>query len=171
MKILLHICCGVCATSVMERLRSEGHEVVGIFYNPNIYPKEEYIKRLQETKKIAKKDGFELIEGEYDHKKWLEMTKKNKEDPEGGDRCKICFDMRFKYVFNQLQDFDAFTSTLTVSPHKNSKKINEIGKKIGGNKFMEADFKKKDGFLKAMQKAKEWNLYRQHYCGCEYSQK
>ncbi len=174
MKILLHICCGVCATSVVERLKSEGNKVVGIFYNPNIYPKEEYQKRLDDTKKIAKKMNFKLIESEYNSKKWFKLTEKNKDDPEGGQRCAICFEMRLKYVWNYFKkskDFDKFTTTLSVSPHKDSKVINKLGEKIGKNKFIQANFKKKDGFLQAIKLSKQWNLYRQNYCGCIYSMK
>lgn len=173
MKVLLHICCSVCATSVIERLRSEGHDVVGLFYNPNIHPHEEYQKRLAEAKKVAEQMNFELVEGEYNTLDWFRLTDSYKNAPEGEKRCNICFEMRLKYTWKYLRskNFDMFTTTLTVSPHKKSSKINEIGQNIGNSLFLAADFKKKDGFNRAIQLAKEMNLYHQHYCGCKYSMK
>jgi len=171
MKILLHICCGVCATSVIERLRSESNEVSGLFYNPNIYPMEEYEKRLKATKKIAKKMKLVLFEGQYVPQEWFNLTKNYSEFPEGGLRCNICYEMRLKYTYDfcKSNNFDKFTTTLTVSPHKKSDIINEIGKKIGDKLFLETDFKKNNGFNRAIKIAKNWDLYRQNYCGCKYS--
>jgi len=172
MRVLLHICCGVCAAGVVERLRKDGHSVAGYFFNPNIYPEVEYVRRLETVRSVAKKVGFDLVEGVYDHEKWRFMIAGFEAFPEGGSRCRECYKMRLRsaYIhFLRSGDFDLFTSTLTVSPHKDSKIVNEIGKDIGGESFFAADFKKKEGFKRTIELAKEWGLYRQSYCGCEFS--
>jgi len=170
-RILLHICCAVCATSVVERLREENWEVDGFFYNPNIHPEEEYQKRLQETKHLAKEYQLPLIAGDYEKDKWLEFTKGLEEEKEGGRRCQICFQMRLEKTKQLAQEkgYAKFTTTLSVSPHKNSSLINEIGVKVGGDLYLGADFKKRAGFKKALELAKKYNLYQQNYCGCVFS--
>jgi epoxyqueuosine reductase len=171
MKILLHICCGVCAAGAADVLISEGHQVTGFFYNPNIYPESEYYHRLETAKRTADKLGFELIEGPYEPPAWLALAEGFKDEPEGGKRCSICYRMRLDKTFRLMMDrgFDAFTSTLTISPHKPAQMINAIGYEIGGEGFLGRDFKKKEGFKKAIDLAKRWELYRQNYCGCRYS--
>ena len=173
MHILLHICCGVCAGAVAEKLMAEGHTVTGYFYNPCIHPQDEYEIRLEAAKKVAEVSYFELIEERYDRERWFERVKGKEYEPEGGQRCDICFDMRlskaFEY-FKKKEIFDKFTTTLSVSPHKNAEAINRIGQDIGGDKFMIADFKRKGGFKRAIELSKEMDLYRQNYCGCIYSQ-
>lgn len=172
MKILLHICCGICATSVVEQLMIEGYEVTGLFYNPNIHPVDEYKKRLEIAKKVAENMDFELIEVPYDRENWFPLVKGTEYEPEGGARCEICIRMRLEKTYEYFKRgmYDKFTTTLTVSPMKNATMVNNIGMKIGGDRFMCADFKKKNGFIRAMEMSKELNLYRQHYCGCVYSQ-
>ncbi|MFH1845958.1 MAG: epoxyqueuosine reductase QueH [Candidatus Omnitrophota bacterium] len=171
MNILLHICCGVCAGSVIEKLMCEGHRVTGFFYNPNIHPEDEYKKRLNGAQQTADHMGIELIEGPYDRQNWFPLIKGKEYEPECGDRCKICYDMRLKktYEYMKKKMLDAFTTTLTVSPVKDAAIINSAGRDIAGERFICADFKKKNGFIRANEMASELGLYRQNYCGCIYS--
>jgi len=170
-KIVLHICCGVCAAATVERLAAEGHQILGIFYNPNIYPLKEYQRRLQATYRVAQELNFPLEVPPYRPNEWFKQTTSLEYEPEGGRRCEICFRIRLKetYVYMLDSGSDAFTTTLTVSPHKSAEVINKIGQEIGGDKFLARDFKKKEGFKRTMQLAKQWGLYRQDYCGCLYS--
>jgi predicted adenine nucleotide alpha hydrolase (AANH) superfamily ATPase len=169
--ILLHICCGICAAGAVQTLKEEGHQVTGFFYNPNIHPEEEYYRRLQTTHLVAQYLDFPLHAGEYDAEEWFARTDLLKNEPEGGARCAICFQMRLEKTFEFMQQCgaDAFTSTLTISPHKPADTVNRIGKNAGGTLFLARDFKKKDGFKRAIQTARQWDLYRQDYCGCIYS--
>ncbi|MDD5455109.1 MAG: epoxyqueuosine reductase QueH [Candidatus Ratteibacteria bacterium] len=170
-KILLHICCAVCAVSAIEQLKNEGWQVTGFFYNPNIHPEEEYIKRLNDTKLLLSKLEIPLIEGKYDKDKWFNKIKDFEEEKEGGKRCEICFRMRLEETLKEAKQHNIrhFTTTLTISPHKDSKIVNTIGQSINGDFFVVKDFKKKDGFKRAVRLSKEYNLYHQHYCGCIYS--
>ena len=171
MKVLLHICCGVCATAAAESLMRDGHRVTGYFYNPNIHPADEYEKRLEAAREAACQLNFELVEGPYDRENWFLTVKGKEYEPEGGARCLECFRMRLErtYTYMKKHDLDAFTTTLSVSPHKDVTAVNDIGRRIGGEKFILADFKKKGGFARAGELASEWGLYRQDYCGCIYS--
>lgn len=171
MKVILHICCGVCAVGSADVLLSEGHLVTGYFYNPNIYPLEEYRLRLEAAQEAASRIGFELIEGPYDTANWLVKTDSLKNEPEGGRRCEVCFQIRLQksYEFMLERGYEMFTSTLTISPHKSAAVINNIGARIGEDHYIVKDFKKKDGFKKASAMARQWGLYRQNYCGCIYS--
>jgi len=171
MKIVVHICCGVCAAGVVQTLQSEGHEVTGYYCNSNIYPQEEYMKRLEAVRAVAERLGFPLYDAQYVPAAWLKAVKGMENEPEGGQRCGICYRMRLQetYDFMKTYDADAFTTTLTVSPHKPAPVVNAVGLEIAGDAFLQRDFKKKDGFKKAMQQARDWNLYRQNYCGCLYS--
>jgi len=171
MKILLHICCGVCAAGVVERLTLEGHQVHGLFYNPNIHPRQEYDRRLEVARKVAKELDFPLEVPLYITEEWFNETVSLENEPEGGRRCEVCFRLRLKKAYLYMKDCgaDAFTSTLTVSPHKSAGVINRVGWEIGGERFLARDFKKKAGFERAVELAKKWALYRQDYCGCIYS--
>lgn len=171
MKVVLHICCGVCAAGAAEALAGEGHQVIGFFYNPNIHPEEEYQKRLDVASEVAKQLSFPLEVGPYTPGEWFNLTSSLKNEPEGGRRCQVCYRMRLEKTYGYMVacGADAFTTTLTISPYKSAQAINKIGQKIGGEKFLVRDFKKKDGFKRAMQLAKKWELYRQDYCGCIYS--
>lgn len=171
MKVLLHVCCGVCAGSVAERLLSEGHTVTGYFFNPNIHPIEEYEKRLEVARKVAESIGFSITTGEYKPEDWLKATLGLEKEPEGGIRCHVCFRVRLEstHRFMLEHDFHTFATTLTVNPHKPAAVINRIGEEIGGDKFLSRDFKKKDGFKRTNEIAKNLGVYRQHYCGCVYS--
>jgi predicted adenine nucleotide alpha hydrolase (AANH) superfamily ATPase len=171
MKILLHICCGVCAAGVVERLTLEGHQVHGLFYNPNIHPRQEYDRRLEVARKVAKELDFPLEVPLYITEEWFNETVSLENEPEGGRRCEVCFRLRLKKAYLYMKDCgaDAFTTTLTVSPHKSADVINRVGQEIGGERFLARDFKKKAGFQRAVELAKKWALYRQDYCGCIYS--
>lgn len=171
MKIVLHICCGICAAGVVRTLQTEGHEVIGYYCNSNIQPEDEYIKRRDAVRIVAQKLGISLHEADYNPGDWFRAVELLKNEPEGGKRCDLCYQMRLRetYCFFQKSGADAFTTTLTVSPHKPAAMVNRVGIAIAGNAFLERDFKKKDGFKKATQQAREWNLYRQNYCGCLYS--
>ena len=171
MKVALHICCGVCAAGVAERLTSEGHRVYGFFYNPNIHPQEEYQRRLEAAHKIAEELNFPLETGLYKPEDWSTEIKGLENEPEGGGRCEVCFRHRLKqaYLYMQESGLDAFTTTLTIGPQKSAAVINRVGQEIGGDRFLVRDFKKQDGFRRASELAKKWTIHRQHYCGCVYS--
>jgi len=173
--ILLHVCCGTCSLHPYFFLK-EDFNVTFFFYNPNIHPPKEYIKRLEGVKTVSRTYSIPLIIGEYEAKEWFQLTKDLKDEPEGGMRCPVCFKMRLEKTAEKAKKlgFDFFGTTLTVSPHKNQYSINSIGLEIESLEkinFFQADFKKKDGFKKTVQLSKELNLYRQNYCGCVYSKR
>ena len=171
MKVLLHICCGVCAAGVVERLTSEGNEVIGLFYNPNIHPVEEYKRRLEVANRVATEFGFPLAVLPYEPNEWFREAEPLANEPEGGRRCEICFRLRLRKAHDHMieQEADAFTTTLTIGPRKSAEVINRIGYEIDRECFLVRDFKKKAGFQRAIELAKQWELYRQDYCGCVYS--
>ena len=171
MKVALHICCGVCAAGAVERLASEGHQVYGFFYNPNIHPEEEYFRRLEAARKIAAQLNFPIEVGLYRLEDWFAEIKGLESEPEGGKRCEVCFRHRLKMTHLYMQDsgLDAFTTTLTIGPQKSAAVINRVGQEIGGGLFLVRDFKKQAGFQRASELAKKWGIHRQHYCGCVYS--
>ncbi|MBI4304370.1 MAG: epoxyqueuosine reductase QueH [Chloroflexi bacterium] len=171
MKVVLHICCGVCSAGVVERLTAEGHEVRGFFYNPNIHPKEEYERRLKTARRVARELSFPLEAGLYTPEEWLKETNELKDEPESGARCEVCFRLRLKQTYDYLMNcgWDAFTTTLTVTPRKSAVVVNQVGREIGCDRFLARDFKKQDGFKRSIELAKQWALYRQNYCGCLYS--
>ncbi len=168
-RVLLHVCCAPCSTAVIERLKENDYAVVLFFSNSNIHPQEEFEKRLAETVKIASTHGLELIMDEYDHQSWLDHVKGLEDEPERGRRCIKCFEYslgRTAAMAKQL-GIPCFTTTLTVSRHKSSKDIFSTGSALHG--FLAMDFKKKDGYARSITLAKEMELYRQGYCGCEFS--
>lgn len=170
-KLLLHVCCGPCSTACIEKL-IEKYSITLFFSNSNIFPEEEYEKRKKELIKVANHFNIKVVEDEYSHSEWLEHIKGLENEKENGKRCEKCFAFNFQKVlkFMEGKDFDYFTTTLTVSPYKDSMKIFKIGKDLS-SKFLEEDFKKKDGYKKSIELSKELNLYRQDYCGCEFSKK
>ena len=172
-KVLLHICCGVCALSAIEKLKKDGYLVEGLFFNPNIYPEAEYILRRKTAQKAASIGQIKMKEAKYDLPLWFNVCGQYRHEPEGGARCNLCYELRLKKTFQaaKREGFDLFTTTLTISPHKNSKAISEVGKKIDPDVFLEVDFKKDGGFAQTMELAKKHDLYRQKYCGCIYSKK
>ncbi len=171
MKVVLHICCGVCAAGAVEALAEEGHQVIGFFYNPNIHPVLEFQRRLGTAYKVAQKLNFPLEAGPYTPEEWLKMTNSLEHEPEGGKRCQVCYRLRLEETYSYMMDCgaDAFATTLTISPHKSAQVINKIGQEVGGERFLVRDFRKKEGFKRAVQLARQWELYRQDYCGCIYS--
>lgn len=175
-KLLLHSCCGPCSTSVIEKLK-DSYDLTIFYYNPNIYPQEEYIKRLTEQKKYIalSNQNIKVIDGEYEDNAMFYNKFIGYEDcAEGGDRCKVCIYLRLLKTAQTAKKlgFDIFASTLSVSPHKNAKMINEFGLKLQeelGVEYLVSDFKKQDGYLNSIKLSKAYNLYRQNYCGCKFS--
>lgn len=172
--LLLHSCCGPCSTAVIDALK-DYFNITIIYYNPNIEPKEEYEKRKSEQIRLIKELGYvKYIDCDYDNDSFEEIVKGFEKEKEGGLRCSKCFYLRMKKSALKAKenDFEYFGTTLTVSPHKNSQVINEIGKQIEdelGIKYLYGDFKKHNGYLKSIELSKQYNLYRQDYCGCQYS--
>lgn len=172
-RLLLHACCGPCASSVLEYL-TPLFDVTVYFYNPNILPKEEFIKRENALKDvIAHFDGVKLIIPEQDEIEYISYVKGHKNDREGGARCSLCFTLRLEktaeFLKSHSDEFDFFATTLTVSPHKNAPLINQIGNDVAnkiGVKYLSSDFKKRDGYLRSTVLCREWGIYRQVYCGC-----
>jgi len=171
MKIALHICCAICASAAAERLFQEGHQVVGFFYNPNIYPLEEYQLRLENARKVAQELNFPLTEGPYHPEEWDVLVRGLEGEPEGGQRCPPCFKIRLQQTHRFMLESgcDAFASTLTMGSNKSAVLIEQLAREIGGETFLSRDFKKKEGFKRAGELSKQWGLYRQNYCGCRYS--
>ncbi|MBU1121957.1 MAG: epoxyqueuosine reductase QueH [Candidatus Omnitrophota bacterium] len=170
-KVLLHICCGVCAYSAIKALKDKGFYVEGFFYNPNIEPLDEYIKRKDTAAEVCQISKVSISEGSYSPQQWHDIIDGYKDDIEGGRRCDLCYEMRLRETLRVCQEkkIDFFTTTLTISPYKNSNKIHQIGKKLSDSRFLAVDFKKNDGFKETMRFAKKHNLYRQNYCGCLYN--
>lgn len=172
-KLLLHSCCGPCSSSVIERLR-DYFDITVIYYNPNIEPKEEYEKRKSEQLRLLNELGIKFMDIDYLNNEYHEKVKGYENEPENGLRCSLCFELRLDKTASKAKEnnFDYFGTTLTVSPHKNSKIINEIGLKLEekyGVKFLLSDFKKEDGYKRSIELSKKYDLYRQDYCGCLYS--
>lgn len=172
-KILVHSCCAPCSTSVFEKLDQEGFDIEGFFFNPNIFPEDEYKRRLDEFVAFShyKKIKANVSEN-FD--RWNQLIKGLDSEPEGGKRCKTCFLFRLEETakFALKNDFDSFTTVLTVSPYKNSALINKIGKILEQKYnicFYAADFKKNNGFKRSLELSKQYGLYRQKYCGCKFS--
>jgi predicted adenine nucleotide alpha hydrolase (AANH) superfamily ATPase len=171
MNITLHICCAVCAAGAAERLIEEGHSIHGFFFNPNIHPATEYQRRLENARIVARELNFPLFEAAYEPEKWMQETENLAGEPEGGARCNLCFQIRLEatYRFMKENGYNAFTSTLTMGSNKPAKIIDRIGLEIGGSYYLPRDFKKREGFKRATELARRWELYRQNYCGCTYS--
>jgi predicted adenine nucleotide alpha hydrolase (AANH) superfamily ATPase len=171
--ILVHVCCAPDAAYVIGLLK-ESSEVTAFFYNPNIQPAEEYRLRLADAVKVADVLGVPFVEGDYDEARWLALTRKFREEPEKGRRCDVCYAIRLERTAAAAaaRGFDAFTTVMSLSPWKKAATLNRIGRMFGRRHsvaFMEADFKKRDGFRKSVALSRDMNLYRQNYCGCIYS--
>lgn len=172
--VLMHICCAPDATVPVLRLRAKEYEPIGFFYDPNIHPAAEYELRLEQARKLARIQGFQLIEGPYDPDRWLAATRDAADEPEGGRRCPVCFGILLDAAAHKAVDLhvDAFTTTLLISPHKDVHLLGEIGRTIGeryGIAFLPEAFRKQDGFRQSVHLSREYGLYRQNYCGCIYS--
>ena len=174
MKILLHACCAPCGGQVINELKKEGHEVSVYFFNPNIFPEDEYCLRLSEVKRFTDELKMKLIEGKYNHDEWLLSIKGYENEPEKGERCRRCFMHRLAEVAQKAQEegFDAFASTLTISPHKPAEMVNQIGHELAGFynlKFIDNIWRKNEGYKKSCEISKEYDFHRQDYCGCEFT--
>lgn len=175
-KILLHTCCAVCSGYPITSLKEAGWDIIAYFFNPNIYPHSEYLKRLDAQKKLCDTLGCELIIEEYATDLYNEIMVGYENHPEGSERCKRCFELRLLKTIQKARELgiNNYTTSLPVSPHKNFKVIKNVGNFFSGYfniDFLSLDFKKQDGFLKSNLIAKSMNLYRQNYCGCELSMK
>lgn len=177
--LLLHSCCAPCSSYTLEYL-SQYFSITVYYYNPNIYPEEEFHKRVEEEKRLISelptKHPVKMISGDYEPKAFYDIAKGLEDVAEGGERCFRCYRLRLEKTAQLARDmgFDYFTTTLSISPLKRSEKINEIGDDVAksyGVKFLPSDFKKRGGFLRSIQLSKDYNLYRQNYCGCIFSQR
>ena len=176
-RLLLHSCCGPCSSAVLEKLTPH-FQVTVYFYNPCIHPAQEYEKRLSEQKRLIREAELpvDILEAPYDPESYFDLVKGLESAPEGGDRCLVCFRQRLMATAQaaKVHGFDYFTTTLTVSPHKNAENLNRIGQEVSeevGVPFLPADFKKRSGYLRSLQLSAEYALYRQDYCGCVYSRR
>lgn len=176
-RLLLHSCCGPCSTYVLEYL-SNYFEISLLYYNPNIYPKGEFFFREQEQegliKKVKTKYPIHFLKAEYIPEDYYKLVRGYEKDREGGNRCHICFDMRLRKTASiaKEKEFDYFTTTLSISPHKDSQVLNQIGKELEeefGVKYLCSDFKKRNGFKRSVELTREYDMYRQDYCGCVFS--
>ena len=171
--LLIHSCCAPCSSYVLEYL-SRYFRITVLYYNPNIYPESEYTKRIIEQQKLIKDMRFQypvsFLAGKYDKEKFYEMAKGMEHLKEGGARCMKCYELRLEEAAQQAAEgrFDSFTTTLSISPLK----LNEIGVRVGkkyGVEYLVSDFKKRNGYKRSVELSEEYGLYRQDYCGCEFS--
>lgn len=176
-RLLLHGCCAPCSSYCLWYL-SEYFQITLFFYNPNIFPETEYAFRLAEVRrlltKLPLKRPVTLIEGEYEPESFFQIAKGLEELPEGQKRCFRCYELRLRKAaeYARQEHFDYFTTTLSISPHKNAEKINEIGERLAEEyklRHLPSDFKKKGGYQKSIEFSREYDLYRQNFCGCVYS--
>lgn len=181
--LLLHSCCAPCSSYVLEYL-SRYFAITVYYYNPNIYPPEEFDFRLAEQKRFIKEfmannpgnHRIDIIEGEYEDDRYYEAVKGLEDEPERGSRCTQCFKLRLEESAKVAVKcgFDYFTTTLSISPHKDAQLLNELGEEIGkryGVKYLNSDFKKRAGYKRSTELSAEYNMYRQDYCGCRFTYK
>ena len=178
-KLLLHSCCAPCSSYVLEYL-NKIFDITVFYFNPNISPEEEYKFRCNEQQRLIREmknsDEIHFAEGEYTPKAFFDAVRGHESDREGGERCRICFDLRLEESARYAAEhgFDYFTTTLSISPLKNAQVLNEVAEekaKKYGIKSLPSDFKKKEGYKRSIELSKEYNLYRQNYCGCIFSKK
>lgn len=178
-KLLIHSCCAPCSSYVLEYL-SDYFAITVYYYNPNIYPEDEYIRRFKEQEGLIQsmslKNPVLFVGGEYEPHKYYELIKGHENDSEGGDRCAICYRMRLEEAAKVACEggYEFYTTTLTISPHKNASKLNEIGEELAsiyGVLFLPSDFKKRNGYKRSIELSDKYGLYRQDYCGCIFSKK
>ncbi|HAD23328.1 hypothetical protein SAMN05216520_1027 [Kandleria vitulina] len=177
-KLLLHVCCGPCSSNVIKEL-SEYFDITIFYSNSNIYPESEYVRRRDELLTFIpqfnekENQSITVVEDDYDLKSYTQKLAPLKDTGEKGERCHLCYEMRMKkaFAYAKENDFDYWTTVLSVSPHKISRWINEIGESLMCDhpKFLHSDFKKRNGYLKSVQTADAYHMYRQSYCGCVYS--
>ncbi|MBE6042163.1 MAG: epoxyqueuosine reductase QueH [Clostridiales bacterium] len=179
--LLLHACCGPCSTSCVERLVDQ-YSITVFYYNPNITDREEYYLRRDTLLQFLKafneehsESGFvDYMEGEYEPDRYIAKCGPLKDEPEGGRRCDLCFAMRLAETARRAGElsFDYFTTTMSVSPHKNYDKIKTLGlslEEMTSARFLDVDFKKKNGFGRSVELSRKYGLYRQNFCGCDYA--
>ena len=175
--LLLHACCAPCASYVIEYL-SDFFDITLFYYNPNISPKTEYDFRLAELTRLCsehpKAKNIKILPSQYNPEEFYNLAKGLEELKEGGERCKKCYELRLRKTAEEAKKygFDFFTTTLTISPYKNAEWLNGIGSKLMeeyGVNYLFSDFKKKNGYKRSIELSKEYNLYRQNFCGCVYS--
>ena len=175
--LMLHSCCAPCSSYCLEYL-SNYFKITVFYYNPNIYPEEEYTKRVEEQRrfieKLPAKHKIEFVEGVFEKERFYEIVKGYENCKEGGERCFLCYELRLAETAKiaKQMGMDYFTTTLSISPLKNSDKLNEIGEKVGlqyGIAHLSSDFKKKNGYKRSVELSNEYEMYRQYYCGCVYS--
>jgi len=178
-KLLLHSCCAPCSSYCLEYL-SQYFEITVFYYNPNISPREEYEKRVEEQKRLIGampvKHPVRFLEGVYAPERFFAMAKGLEHIPEGGERCFKCYALRLEEAAKTAKDggFDYFTTTLTISPLKNAAVLNELGEQTGavyGVPYLHSDFKKKNGYKRSVELSAQYGLYRQNYCGCVFSKR
>lgn len=176
-RLLLHSCCAPCSSYVLECL-SQYFAITVVYYNPNISPREEYVKRVKEQRKLIEQlpaaHPIAFIAGDYEPERFYEEAKGLEKEPEGGKRCFRCFRLRLSEAARMAKagGYDYFTTTLTISPLKNAETLNEIGKELAGVyqvAYLPSDFKKKNGYQRSVALSGEYGLYRQNYCGCVFS--
>lgn len=170
--LLLHSCCAPCSSAVLERLQNE-FSVTVFYFNPNIFPKTEYQRRLAEQKRFLKQQNIPIIQGKFDPKQYHAAIMGHEALPEKSLRCFQCYKLRLEQTALTAQKlgFDFFTTTLSISPHKNADWINQIGQSLSTStcQFLPANFKKQNGYLRSLELSKVYGFYRQNYCGCEMS--
>lgn len=178
-RLLLHSCCAPCSSYVLEYL-TEYFDITVYYYNPNISPMGEYEKRIAEQKRLISemkfKNSVSFIEGTYNHDEFISLTRGLENLPEGGERCSLCYEMRLEAAAQKAAEINAdyFTTTLSVSPYKNTAKLNTIGLKLAmeyGVPYLVSDFKKNNGYKRSIELSTEYGLYRQNFCGCIFSKK
>lgn len=176
-RLLLHSCCAPCSSYVLEYL-SRYFEITVLYYNPNIYPPEEFGKRLKEQQKLLADMEFvhpvQLVEGRFEPEVFYQAAKGLEQEPEGGKRCEACYELRLREAAREAAagGFDWFATTLSISPLKSAQKLMEIGERLGreyGVPYLPSDFKKKNGYKRSVELSAQYGLYRQNYCGCVYS--
>lgn len=176
-KLLLHSCCAPCSSYVITYL-TDYFDITILYYNPNIYPYEEYIKRKEEQIKLVHEmktnNKIDIMDCDYDNELYTKLIKGLEKEPERGSRCTICYQMRMEKTAEiaEKYNYNYFCTTLSVSPYKNANLINKLGEELQEKyqiKWLYSDFKKKDGYKKSIELSKKYNLYRQNYCGCIYS--
>lgn len=175
--LLLHSCCAPCSSYCLEFLANY-FRITVFYYNPNIYPEEEYTKRAEEQwrfiAQLPAKYPISFVEGAFEKERFYEAVKGYENCPEGGERCFRCYELRLEETAKlaQAMGMDYFTTTLSISPLKNAAKLNEIGEKLGAIykvAYLSSDFKKKNGYKRSVELSNEYGMYRQYYCGCVYS--
>lgn len=171
--LLLHLCCGPCATHAIESLKFS-YRTVGLFYNPNLHPRDEFYRRLEAASAVCRASGIPLWTLPPDPSLWFQAIRGTEDEPEGGARCRLCFSLRLETTARIASgaSFDLFATTLSTSPHKKAAVIHAVGEhwaRVQGVRYLSVDFKKRNGYRRSVEISKKLGLYRQRYCGCRFS--